>query len=845
MKSIPELKSVAQANPILRWQRWWRQQSPTRQDRFANLAPVAAVVLFMAAIASAFWYLRGEEIEREQEAVRRDVEYAQQRLRLRLVERQEQVMKLARDISNQEVRRDQFVARAEALVQQYPEYQSLSWIDARRQVISTHNASSLLHMQPLRPSNTLLPGASETHYELAKDLMQPIYGVMETDPNVKDTSAPLLQMHTPLTNEKGLFNGVVMAEYTLEALLRYGTPAEILAKYAVSLSNAQGQTLAGQTIPARTPYWSRLPWRSPESNEHQVPVSPVGNGLLLRAQAWRTSTGLIGNAQFWMVGALSLMTAWMLIANWRHTRRRLQAQKALVAETSFRRAMENSMLTGMRALDLQGRITYVNPAFCEMTGWSEQELVGATAPFPYWPEQDHELLMQRLEEELRGLQSPGGFQVRVKRKDGTLFDARMYVSPLIDAAGVHTGWMTSMTDITEPTRIREQLASSHERFTIVLEALDASVSVAPLGSQELLFANKLYRQWFGQDTQGHLRLVAQAGAYAASAGDGQDVDALAGLPTEPLMVSLTENAEIYVPELGKWLEVRSRYINWADGRLAQMVIATDITPRRKAEALAAQQAERAQNASRLITMGEMASSVAHELNQPLTAISNYCNGMISRIRNQQIKEDDLLWALDKTAHQAQRAGQVIQRIRSFVKRSEPNRSQADVGAMVNEAVELAEIELRRRHVRLSHYVAARLPSLYADPILIEQVLINLMKNAAEAIDNAGRAPGQRHVELRVVPRTVDGVDAVEFSVSDTGKGLPPETVARLYEAFFSTKAEGMGIGLNLCRSIIESHAGRIEAQNLYNADEIIGCRFSFWIPVQTLPHSDTTPEVSP
>jgi PAS domain S-box-containing protein len=489
------------------------------------------------------------------------------------------------------------------------------------------------------------------------------------------------------------------------------------------------------------------------------------------------------------------------------------------------------MLTGMRALDLHGRITYVNPAFCEMTGWSEAELVNTTAPFPYWPDQDHDQLMSRLEEELSGRQTPSGFQVRVKRKNGSLFDARMYVSPLIDARGKHTGWMTSMTDITEPNRIREQLAHSHERFTIVLEALDASVSVAPLGSKELLFANKLYRQWFGNNTDGHLSLVEQAGAHNASDEDTDDVDSLAGLPTESLTVAGAENAEIYVLVLGKWLEVRSRYINWADGRLAQMVIATDITPRRQAEELAAQQAERAQTASRLITMGEMASSVAHELNQPLTAISNYCSGMISRIKNQQVKEEDLLWALDKTAHQAQRAGQIIQRIRSFVKRSEPNRSPSEVGSIVNEALELADIELRRRHVRLSHYVAARLPLLMVDPILIEQVLINLMKNAAESIDNAQRPDDQRQVELRVVPRQIDGQNVVEFAVTDTGQGLPPEVVDRVYEAFFSTKAEGMGIGLNLCRSIIESHQGRIEAQNLYNGQDIKGCRFSFWIPV--------------
>ena len=302
---------------------------------------------------------------------------------------QEQVMRMARDISNREIRKDQFVARAEALVQQYPEYQSLSWVDERRQIISTHSVSNLLHSPPLRVGEALPLGDTETHYSLSRDLMQPIYGVITAE-KTKDAPLPMLQLHTPLTNDKGQFNGVLMAEYPLESLLRYGIPTEILAKYAVSLVSAEGETLAGQTIPARRHPWPAFPWPSPAANEFRVPVSPVGNGLLLRAQAWRTSTGLVGNAQFWMAVALSVMTAWMLIANWRHTRRRLQAQKALVAETSFRRAMENSMLTGMRALDLEGRITYVNPAFCEMTGWSEHELVGATAPFPYWPEQDHD-----------------------------------------------------------------------------------------------------------------------------------------------------------------------------------------------------------------------------------------------------------------------------------------------------------------------------------------------------------------------------------------------------------------------------------------------------------------------
>ncbi|MCZ2407731.1 MAG: PAS domain S-box protein [Burkholderiales bacterium] len=823
-----------------RWRRWWRSLSPMRQDRLAALAPLAAVLLFMAAIMAAFWYLRVEEGEREQEALRRDLEYAQQRVRLRLLERQEQLMRIARDLANQDMERTQFTQRAETLVSQYPELQAITWIDERGRIRATLAAPTIASSQ-LRVAGEALQGSGPTAdaFSLTRDLQQPVYLQPEAQ---ERTPTPLLQLHVPI-NVQGKFAGVVLGEFSIDSLLRYATPTEVLARYAVTLLDQSQQLLAGTPLPPRSRAAQWVPWRV-RANEYEVPVSPVGNALVLRAQAYRTSLGVVGSGFFWLVGVLSAMTAWMLIATWRHTRRRMQAQMALVAETNFRRAMENSVLTGMRALDMEGRITYVNAAFCQMTGWSEEELVGRLPPFPYWPESEHELLHARLQDELSGKTVPGGFQVRVRRKNGALFDARLYVSPLIDAHGQQTGWMTSMTDITEPNRIREQLTASHERFKVVLESLDASVSVAPLGSQELLFANKLYRQWFGSHTAGHLQLVARAGVPSGSGTSGaHDEDELMGLPTDSLTDAHAENAEIFVPELGKWLEVRSRYLTWVDARLAQMVIATDITPRRLAEEQAARQTERAQSVSRLITMGEMASSVAHELNQPLTAISNYSSGIISRIRSGTITDEALLAALEKTAHQAQRAGQIIQRIRDFVKKSEPNRQLADVATMVSEAVVLADIELRRHNVRLTHYVAARLPPVMADSILIEQVLINLMKNGAESIASAQRPPAQRSVELRVVPRTLDAQPGVEFSVQDTGKGLPPQVQERLFEAFFSTKSEGMGMGLNLCRSIVESHQGRMEAQNLYNAAEVTGCRFSFWLPLAA-PDPDTTDSVA-
>lgn len=803
------------------------------------LAPLAAVLMFLAAIVAAFWYLRTEEVEREKEALKRDVEYAQQRVRLRLLERQEQIMRIARDLSNQDLDRAEFDRRAEALISQYPELQAVTWIDERMRIRASHAAPTVSSSQLRVIGESIRSGETADTYLLARDMQQPVY----SQPlSVKDEAPPLLQLQVPLSAQ-GKFAGVVLSEYSIDSLLRYGTPTEVLARYGVTLLDSNGNVLAGTPLqPRRTAFIAK----DNRANEYEVPVSPVGNGLMLRAQAYRTSLGVVGSGLFWLVGALSAMTAWLLIATWRHTRRRLQAQQALVSETNFRRAMENSILTGMRAVDMQGRITYVNAAFCQMTGWSESELVGQTPPYSYWPDSDHESFQAKTNDELSGKGIPGGFQARVKRKSGSLFDARLYVSPLVDAKGKQTGWMTSMTDITEPNRIREQLTASHERFTVVLESLDASVSVAPLGSAELLFANRLYRQWFGSQTDGHLELVAQAGVLPAREHSSvDDEDGLMGLPTDPLTSARSENAEIFRPELGKWLEVRSRYLNWVDGRLAQMVIATDITPRRLAEEQAARQAERAQSVSRLITMGEMASSVAHELNQPLAAISNYCSGMVSRIESKQISEEMLISVLQKTAHQAQRAGQIIQRIRQFVKKSEPNQSLANVHDIVNEAVELADIELRRNNVRLTHYVAARLPKVMADTILIEQVLINLMKNGAESINQAQRPTARRSVELRVVPRHIDGQGVVEFSVQDTGKGLAPEVLAHLFEAFFSTKQEGMGIGLNLCRSIVESHHGRMHAENIYNGTEVTGCRFSFWLPLKTAANATTESVATP
>jgi PAS domain S-box-containing protein len=837
MSSVPAIGSSSHpgaVQPKRFFDGWWRRQSPARQDRFATLGPLVSVLLFLAAIISAFWYLRNEEFEREQESVKRDTEIAQQQIRLRLIENQEQLVRMAREIGTKAIDQQGFLAQAATFARERPEVTNVVWLNAngtRRVSFSAvtfhpeENASSSTDLGPSLPHEGK-NGPVETAFAIVRDFRQPTY----TRPFDDVYGTPVFQVHIPLI-ERSSFAGVLMAEYSAESLIRYFVPNEVIKRHAITLIDENGKVIAstvtgGDTLaPAQGQRASIL---------HAAPIASTNNGLVLRGEGYRTSIGLISNTLFWMVAALSALTVWMLLGTWRHMRRRLQMQSTLITETNFRRAMENSMLTGMRAMDMEGRITYVNPAFCAMTGFSEGELLGRMPPFPHWPPDRIEENNRLLQQELQGRSPAGGIEVKVMRKDGTQFDARMYVSPLIDPKGVQTGWMTSMTNITEAKRVRDQLSASHERFTTVLEGLDAAVSVLSVQQGELLFANRSYRLWFGSDARGH-GLLAGTDAGLPTLGDiGDSVDSYGGLPTHDITEAGSDTREIYIGTLDKWFDVRARYLQWTDGRLAQMLIATDVTSRKQAEVQAAQQAEKAQVTSRLITMGEMASSVAHELNQPLTAITNYCNGMVSRVKAESIEKPDLIAALEKTAKQADRAGQIIRRIRAFVKRSEPQRQPSQAQAIVDDAVDLAGIEMRRRSVSLQVYVAQRLPTLMCDPILIEQVVLNLLKNAAEAIDNAGLPSERRGIELRVVPKRIpDEGDVIEFSVTDNGPGIAEEVLSRLYEAFFSTKAEGLGIGLSLCRSIIESHRGRIRAQNLYNGELVVGCRFSFTLPVET------------
>jgi two-component system, LuxR family, sensor kinase FixL len=231
----------------------------------------------------------------------------------------------------------------------------------------------------------------------------------------------------------------------------------------------------------------------------------------------------------------------------------------------------------------------------------------------------------------------------------------------------------------------------------------------------------------------------------------------------------------------------------------------DLTERQQAEARLQELQSELVHVSRFTALGEMASALAHELNQPLTAATNYLKGA-RRILDQGV--DDRLpllnHAVEEAAAQTLRAGQIIRRLRDFVSRRESDRSAEDVRNLVKDASALALVGAAERGVRVAFDFDPAVSTVYADPVQIQQVLVNLIRNAIEAMHEAARR------ELTIATRgNPDGM--IEISVCDTGPGLAPEVAAHLFQPFITTKPTGMGVGLSICRTIIEAHEGEIAA----------------------------------
>lgn len=274
----------------------------------------------------------------------------------------------------------------------------------------------------------------------------------------------------------------------------------------------------------------------------------------------------------------------------------------------------------------------------------------------------------------------------------------------------------------------------------------------------------------------------------------------------------------------RWIETYASPMEYR-GRSATQLVFLDITDRKRAEEVARTHQQELAHVLRRRTMGEMAAVFAHEVNQPLTAILNYAKGCTHRLRSGSSHTEALLAALDEIAAQALRAGEIIRRLRSFIQKSELVRQRRQLNDVVHEAIQFIATEARERHIELHVVLASDLPPVEIDAVQIEQVILNLLRNALEAIYDAPDDHPFMSVRTRLAP------NGVEFAVSDTGAGLAEHIAADIFEPFVTSKPEGLGMGLSICRSIVDAHGGRV--WDTPNPER--GMTFRFILPIPRTP----------
>ena len=450
-----------------------------------------------------------------------------------------------------------------------------------------------------------------------------------------------------------------------------------------------------------------------------------------------------------------------------------------------------------------GTIFYVNEAFARQHGWTPQELIGRHLSVLHTDEQ-----MLRLREILAKLAThevQTAVEVWHKRRDGSIYPTLMSCTLLRDADGQPQFMAATAIDITAQKEAERALRISEARYrTIVNDQTELVCRFDPAG--RITFANAACGKMMQADPE---ELIGRPISDLISVGCCER--------TSPHLRALTPEQPVYSCEtVTRSAAGDDLYLQWLfralfdeQGELTEyQAVGRDVSARRRAEQEVRERSEQLAHVARLVTVGEMASGLAHEINQPLGAILYYAGGCVRRHRAGALDAEQAMEVIAKVADQARRAVNVIDRLRAFVRKRPLDVRPIDLNRIVRESVAFFEHTMTRTPLSLRLELGENLPPVAADEIQVQQVLLNLLQNAAEATKDL-RGP-----ERQVVVRTeaVDH-DRVRCLVEDNGHGLSAEAEAHLFDSFFTTKQGGMGMGLAICRSIIEAHGGRIRAAN--------------------------------
>ena len=342
-------------------------------------------------------------------------------------------------------------------------------------------------------------------------------------------------------------------------------------------------------------------------------------------------------------------------------------------------------------------------------------------------------------------------------------------------------------------RLRVALARSDDRFVRVLSGLHAAVFVSD--EHHVLFANEWLARMLDRSHAPGPGDIAARFPIAVTGTDGL-ADTPAHLPFS--------GYEVRDAIDGRWYLAQAGAITWTDGRRVRLTVLTDISEQKRAAALQRENQAALHHTARLVNLAEAGTTLAHELNQPLVAIVGYNSACLRLLDSGDADPGELAAAMEKCRAQAVRAGDILRRIRELTRKRAPTLASCDFNAMATKVLAWVRDELDRDGVRVALALDPALPAVQADAILIEQVMLNLINNAVDAMRSTPVA--QRELLVQTV---VDERNAVRVTVGDRGPGIAPEHESRLFEPFFTTKERGLGLGLSICRSVLEMHGGRL------------------------------------
>jgi PAS domain S-box-containing protein len=466
-----------------------------------------------------------------------------------------------------------------------------------------------------------------------------------------------------------------------------------------------------------------------------------------------------------------------------------------------------------------GAFDYVSRRWSEYTGISVQDALGSGWMAAYHPDDVGKHQEQRLASLASGESLMN--EVRLRRADGQYRWHLIHGVPLRDSSGKIVKWYGAATDIEDRKRVEEALRRS-EAYLGEAQRLSHTGSWAvDFANRKPVHSSEEHHRLYGFDPAGGLppwsdwmeRIHPEDRA----------------LTREVLERSSRERADFEMDYRTchpdgtiKYLHVVGHpVLNPAGDVVGFVGTSIDVTERRQAEESRRDAQNKLAHANRVTAMGQLTASIAHEVNQPIAAAVMHAYAALRFLKAQPPDMAEVKRSLAGIVSSGKRAGEIVGRIRALVKKVPPRKDRVDINEAILEVISLTHSEMMRSEVSLQIDLTSGLPCVDGDRIQLQQVVLNLILNAVEAM--ATQRDGAREL---LIASGEDGADRVSVAVRDSGPGLDPEGLERLFEAFYTTKPSGMGMGLTICRSIIDAHGGQISAA----VNEPRGAVFRFTLP---------------